>query len=48
MHFSILTSRVLPENLTIKIYRTLSVSVVLYGRETWLSYSEGKTRIDGE
>ena len=32
---NLLSSRLLSENLKIKIYRTIILPVVLYGRETW-------------
>jgi len=32
---NLLSSRLLPENLKIKIYRTIILPVVLYGCETW-------------
>ena len=33
---NLLSSRLLPKNLKIKIYRTIILPVVLYGCETWL------------
>jgi hypothetical protein len=33
--FSVLSSCLLPKNLQIKIYKTIILSVVLYGCETW-------------
>jgi hypothetical protein len=33
---NLLSSTLLPKNIKIKIYRTIIVSVVLYGCETWL------------
>jgi len=32
---NLLSSRLLPKNLKIKIYRTITLPVVLYGCETW-------------
>jgi hypothetical protein len=32
---NVLSSRFLPKNTKIRVYRTVILSVVLYGRETW-------------
>jgi hypothetical protein len=32
---NLLTSRLLPENLKIRLYKTIILPVVLFGRETW-------------
>jgi hypothetical protein len=32
---SLLSSRILPRNVKVKIYKTIILPVVLYGRETW-------------
>ena len=40
---NLLSSSLLPKNLKIKIYRTIILSVVLYGCETWsLTLREGR------
>jgi hypothetical protein len=47
---SLLSSRLLSRNVKVKIYETVVLPVVLYGRETWpLTYREGhRLRVFGK
>jgi len=42
---NLLSSSLLPKNLKIKIYRTISLPVVLYGCETWSLALKGELRL---
>jgi len=42
---NLLSSSLLPKNLKIKIYRTITLPVVLYGRETWSLTLREKRRL---
>ena len=44
---TLLSSRLLSKNLTIKIFKTIILPVVLHGSETWISYNKGRMQVEG-
>jgi hypothetical protein len=43
---NLLSASLLSKNTKIRVYRTVVLPVVSYGRETWVSHPEGRTKTE--